>query len=190
MFNVYIRMLQIQRWFRQRKQAEMPSTMQKFCETGWRMVFYTCIFTYGLAILWSKHWFWDISGCWADYPKHKVRQDFVTKSRVKYYSMQVSFDVWMYYMLELAFYWGLCFSQFFDVKRKDFWEMFLHHVATIALIMFSWTTHFVRMGTLVMIVHDCSDPLLELAKLLRYANHNKVSEAVLVVFTPIWVISR
>ena len=96
----------------------------------------------------------------------------------------------MYYMLELAFYWSLCFSQFFDVKRKDFWEMFLHHAATISLIMFSWTTHFVRMGTLVMIVHDCSDPLLELAKLLRYANHNKVSEAVLVVFTPIWVISR
>lgn len=165
--------IEIQRWFRQRKQAEMPSTMQKFCETGWRMVFYTGIFAYGLGILWSKHWFWDISGCWADYPKHKV-----------------SLDVWMYYMLELAFYWSLCFSQFFDVKRKDFWEMFLHHVATIALIMFSWTTHFVRMGTLVMIVHDCSDPLLELAKLLRYANHNKVSEAVLVVFTPIWVISR
>ena len=99
-------------------------------------------------------------------------------------------DVWLYYMLELAFYWSLCFSQFFDVKRKDFWEMFIHHQATIALIMFSWTTHFVRMGTLVMIVHDCSDPLLEMAKLLRYANYNRASESVLVVFTPAWVISR
>ncbi len=49
--------------------------MQKFCETGWRMVFYTGIFAYGLGILWSKHWFWDISGCWSDYPKHKVELD-------------------------------------------------------------------------------------------------------------------
>jgi len=165
--------LEVQRWFRQRKQAELPSTLQKFCETGWRFVFYTVIFVYGLAVLWTKHWFWDIEGCWIDYPKHKI-----------------SFDVWLYYMLELSFYWSLCFSQFFDVQRKDFWEMFIHHQATIALIMFSWTTHFLRMGTLVMIVHDCGDPLLELAKLLRYANYSKSSEAVLVVFTPIWVISR
>ena len=48
----------------------------------------------------------------------------------------------------------------------------------------------VRMGTLVMIVHDCGDPLLELAKLLRYAKNTRASEAVLVVFTPVWVISR
>jgi len=165
--------IEIQRWFRQRKQASSPSTLQKFNETGWRLVFYTGIFSYGLAVLWNKSWFWDINVCWVDYPKHKI-----------------SFDVWLYYMLEMAFYWSLSFSQFFDVKRKDFWEMFIHHQATIALIMFSWTTHFVRMGTLVLIVHDVGDPLLELAKLLRYANYSKLSEAVLVVFTPIWVISR
>ena len=99
-------------------------------------------------------------------------------------------DVWCYYMLELSFYWSLSICQFFDVKRKDFWEMFIHHQATIALIGFSWTTHFVRIGTLVLIVHDCGDPLLELAKLLRYAKYCRASEAVLVVFTPIWVISR
>jgi len=165
--------IEIQRWFRQRKFAEMPTTLQKFCETGWRFVFYTGIFVYGGIVLWSKPYFWDIDRCWFEYPKHKI-----------------SFDLWLYYMLELAFYWSLCFSQFFDVKRKDFWEMFIHHQATIALIMFSWTTHFVRMGTLVMIVHDCGDPLLELAKLLRYAKNTRASEAVLVVFTPVWVISR
>ena len=53
-------------------------------------------------------------------------------------------DVWLYYMLELAFYWSLCFSQFFDVKRKDFWEMFIHHLTTIALLCFSWTCNLTR----------------------------------------------
>ena len=138
-----------------------------------RFVFYTGVFLYGLVVLWSKHWLWDINGCFIEYPHHKV-----------------STDVWFYYMVEMAFYWSLSFSQFFDVKRKDFWEMFIHHQATIALIGFSWTTHFVRIGTLVLIVHDCGDPLLELAKLLRYAKYCRASEAVLVVFTPIWVISR
>ncbi len=27
-------------------------------------------------------------------------------------------DVWIYYMVELSFYWSLSISQFFDVKRK------------------------------------------------------------------------
>ena len=35
-------------------------------------------------------------------------------------------------------------SQFFDVKRKDFWEMFIHHNTTILLIALSWTAHFTR----------------------------------------------
>ena len=99
-------------------------------------------------------------------------------------------DVWWYYMLELSFYWSLSFSQFFDVKRKDFWEMFLHHNTTICLIMFSWTAHFTRIGTLVMILHDCADPLLELAKLFRYAGYRKTCDAVFVLFSLIWVMTR
>ena len=64
-------------------------------------------------------------------------------------------------MVELTFYWSLFFSQFVDVKRKvdkirmntnkrfisnfqDFWEMFVHHVATIALMVLSWTCHLHR----------------------------------------------
>ena len=67
-------------------------------------------------------------------------------------------------MVELTFYWSLFFSQFVDVKRKvvkifflqggrlfkngfqDFWEMFVHHVATIALMVLSWTCHLHRLS--------------------------------------------
>ena len=64
-------------------------------------------------------------------------------------------------MIELSFYWALCISQFFDVKRKDFWEMFIHHVTTIALMAFSWTCNLTRVGTLVLVIHDCADIFLE-----------------------------
>ena len=47
-------------------------------------------------------------------------------------------------MIELTFYWSLSISQFFDVKRKDFVEMFIHHVTTIALLSFSWTCNLTR----------------------------------------------
>ncbi len=51
--------------------------------------------------------------------------------------------------------------QFFDVKRKDFWQMFIHHVTTISLMGFSWTCNLTRVGTLVLAVHDCADIFLE-----------------------------
>jgi len=164
---------QVQSWLRQRRLLDQPNTLQKFCETGWRFTFYTGALLYGAHCLRHKSWFWAIEHCWIEYPNHKVDT-----------------DIWIYYMLELSFYWSLSISQFFDVKRKDFWGMFIHHNATIALMMFSWTTHFIRIGTLVLIVHDCADPLLELAKLFRYAKYKKTCDAIFFLFSITWVVTR
>lgn len=73
----------------------------------------------------------------------------------------VTRDTWWYYMMSLSFYWALAVSQFFDVKRKDFWQMFVHHICTICLLSFSWICNFHRIGTLVLLTHDCGDIFLE-----------------------------
>jgi ceramide synthetase len=64
--------------------------------------------------------------------------------RYDYPHHELDADVWWYYMFSLAFYWSLSISQFFDVKRKDFVEMFIHHITTIALLAFSWTCNLFR----------------------------------------------
>ena len=79
--------------------------------------------------------------------------------------------VWWHYMLEMAFYWSLLVTQFTDVKRKDFWEMFIHHIATLALLTLSWSNQMHRMGSLVLMVHDLADHWMELAKLCKYAGY-------------------
>ncbi len=66
-------------------------------------------------------------------------------------------------MISLAFYWSLAFSQFFDVKRKDFWQMFIHHIATIVLLSFSWICNLHRVGTLVLVIHDAADCILDVS---------------------------
>ena len=38
--------------------------------------------------------------------------------------------------------------------------MVVHHVATVMLMYFSWIMNFVRVGTLVLLVHDAADSWL------------------------------
>ena len=44
---------------------------------------------------------------------------------------------------------------------QDFWQMVVHHVCTITLFVMSWTANMVRIGTLVLCVHDAVDYFLE-----------------------------
>lgn len=138
-----------------------------------RCSFYSLMLCYGSWCLWDKPWLWDIRYCWYDYPFHPMPS-----------------DIWCYYMMELSFYWSLSICQFFDVRRKDFWEMMIHHNATILLMMFSWSGHFTRIGSLVMILHDLADPLLELAKMFRYANYRKTCDSIFAIFSVVWIVTR
>jgi len=164
---------QIQSWLRRRKLHGKPSTMDKFCETGWRCLYYSGAFLYGSWCLWDKPWLWDIKHCWYNYPHHDLEP-----------------SVWWYYMVELAFYWSLSFSQFTDVRRKDFIEMFIHHLTTIALLSFSWTCNLTRCGALVLVVHDFSDIFLELAKMFHYAKLNTACDIIFGIFVVAWCITR
>uniref|UniRef100_A0A667XL24 Ceramide synthase 2 n=1 Tax=Myripristis murdjan TaxID=586833 RepID=A0A667XL24_9TELE len=95
-----------------------------------------------------------------------------------------------YYMIELGFYSSLLFSVASDVKRKDFKEQIVHHVATILLISFSWCVNYIRAGTLIMLVHDSSDYLLESAKMFNYAGWRNACNYIFIVFAAIFIITR
>ncbi|KYN31831.1 LAG1 longevity assurance like protein 5, partial [Trachymyrmex septentrionalis] len=164
---------QVERWLRLRRSQDKPSTLTKFCESCWRCFYYTYSFFYGLVVLWDKPWLWDIKYSFYNYPYHPV-----------------SDDVWWYYMISMSFYWALSFSQFFDVKRKDFWQMFIHHIATIALMCFSWVGNLTRIGSLVLLVHDSADILLEAAKMTKYANYQRLCDCIFAAFTILWVVTR
>lgn len=164
---------QVERWWRMRKALTRPTTLEKFSETGWRCFYYSALFGYGLTVLWTKPWLWDIRHCWYDYPNHTVEG-----------------DVWGYYMLELSLYWSLTLSQFVDVKRKDFWEMFVHHLTTICLLCFSWTCNLTRVGTLVMVIHDIADIFLEAAKMCKYTNYQKTCDVLFASFAVTWIVTR
>ncbi|XP_030757262.1 ceramide synthase 6 [Sitophilus oryzae] len=164
---------QVERWLRLRKGQNKPSTLTKFCENSWRCLYYTFSFIFGITILWSKSWLWDINECWKDFPHQSLPN-----------------DIWWYYIISMSFYWSLCVSQFFDVKRKDFWQMFIHHIATIVLMVLSWIVNVFRIGSLVLVLHDCADIFLEGAKMAKYSGYQKVCDVIFAIFTVLWIITR
>jgi sphingoid base N-palmitoyltransferase len=93
-------------------------------------------------------------------------------------------------MISMAFYWSLTFSQMYDNKRKDFWQMFVHHVLTLVLIALSFICNLHRVGSLVLFVHDCADIFLEGAKSLKYANLQKACDITFGIFTLTWIVTR
>lgn len=163
----------IQTWFRHRRNQDRPSNTKKFCEASWRFVFYLIAFTGGLGSLINMPWFWDHKECWRGYPKQPV----------------ADIHYW-YYILEMSFYLSLLLCVSVDVKRKDFKEQVIHHIATIFLIGFSYCANYVRVGTLVMLVHDSSDFLLESAKMFHYAVWTKTCDSLFVVFALVFLVTR
>ncbi|CAG0889411.1 unnamed protein product [Darwinula stevensoni] len=118
--------------------------LQKLRETGFRFVTYSFLFLYGIWTMSDKSWLRDVELCFENIPFHAV-----------------TLEVRRYYMLEIGFYLSLSLTLVFDVKRKDFLAQMTHHVVTIVLLMGSWIVGAIRIGTLVLIVHDCADVFLE-----------------------------
>ncbi|KAK3108214.1 hypothetical protein FSP39_003331 [Pinctada imbricata] len=164
---------EVERWLRKRSQKDVPSAMQKFTECSWHFIFYSSMFVYGMVILWKKSWFWETKHCWINWPRQHVDR-----------------DVYWYYLLEMAFYWSLTFTVLIDHKRKDFTEMVVHHFVTLMLMFFSYGLNFIRVGTLVLVVHDASDFWMAAAKMAKYSKHQSTCEGCFVMFVITWIISR
>ncbi|XP_072516566.1 ceramide synthase 4a isoform X1 [Salminus brasiliensis] len=164
---------QIHLWLRLRRNQDKPSNSKKFCEASWRFLFYLIAFAAGLASLIDTPWFWDHRECWRGHPRQPMTEA----------------QYW-YYLLELSFYWSLLFCVSVDVKRKDFKEQIVHHIATIFLIGFSYCGNYIRVGTIVMLVHDSSDFLLESAKMFNYAGWRKTCDSLFVLFAVVFLVTR
>uniref|UniRef100_A0A8C5GUW7 Ceramide synthase 4b n=1 Tax=Gouania willdenowi TaxID=441366 RepID=A0A8C5GUW7_GOUWI len=165
---------QIQTWFRLRRNQDRPSQTTKFGEAAWRFFFYLSAFVGGLSCLIDRRWFWDHRECWREYPVQPMDS-----------------ALYWYYMLELGFYGSLLLRISVDIKRKDFKEQVIHHLATIFLLSFSYCANYIRIGTLVMLLHDSSDILLESAKMFNYGSAwKRTRDLLFVAFALVFLLTR
>jgi len=94
------------------------------------------------------------------------------------------------YMFELAFWVSCLLFMAVETVRKDFKEMLLHHIATIALISISYKYGFIRIGYVVLLVHDVGDIFLYSAKSFNYLKFERTTNILFGAFVVVFFVSR
>ncbi|XP_069185619.1 ceramide synthase 2-like [Procambarus clarkii] len=166
---------QVERWLRRKHALTYPNNHHKFLDCGFKLLCHTGFGILGAAVTLPKPWLWDTSLCWKDFPNHEVTS-----------------DVFWYYMIILGYYWAITLVELPQPGSQDSnkSQMILHHTLTILLIVFSWTCGFIRIGILILFIHEYSDIALLAAKMCKYAKYDAVCEQLFVAFLVLWILTR
>eukprot|EP01038_Epipyxis_sp_PR26KG_P005921 gene5921-8166_t len=125
----------------------------KFTEAMWRFIFYffMCIIGFKTLVFSPSpvSWIKDTRFNWIEWPLHLP-------------SALMNF----YYQIELGCY--IHQLMWTEVARSDAAEMILHHFITIILIVLSYLTNFMRIGSSILVIHDFADIFLESGKCFNY----------------------
>jgi ceramide synthetase len=127
------------------------SDIGKFGDSGTEFVLYAMFAFMGMSVVLREPWMWPSSSWW-DYPAQAT--------------MTNGLRCW--YILDAGRYTASLISLvFFEHKRKDFLQMFVHHVVTIVITAISYLTDYNRVGAIVKVVMDPADVPLHGAKLFK-----------------------
>eukprot|EP00160_Parvularia_atlantis_P019051 Unigene7299_Nuclearia_a/m.22417 Unigene7299_Nuclearia_a/g.22417 ORF Unigene7299_Nuclearia_a/g.22417 Unigene7299_Nuclearia_a/m.22417 type:complete len:375 (-) Unigene7299_Nuclearia_a:53-1177(-) len=132
--------------------ADDAEEMQKFLTAGWKSFVYALLFVVGMLIWTSHPWWNDRTQWWYAWPHY------------------MEDDVRQFFCAYLAFYITETGFLFYEPKMKDRPIMFTHHAATMLLILTSYCQGHYRIALPVMVLHDFSDPFMEVAKMFHYVD--------------------
>merc|ERR1712021_137810 len=98
--------------------------VQKFAQSCMEMVFYGAFTVFGAYVVPGQTWFWPSSAWWSEHSSGK--------------SLLITDALKAYYLLYASRYAQGIISCLIEHKRKDFWEMQVHHIVTVTLIGISY----------------------------------------------------
>ena len=137
------------------------SKKEKFAHTFSEMCYYMFSVIALSRLCWGASWFWP-SG-W-----HEVMFDGRVQKAEGLKPYTAPADLKFFYMLETSYYISSFALLLVRPKKKDFAEMAFHHVVTASLQLLSYSTGYMRIGAVVMYVHDIFDPFMLFAKCSHY----------------------
>ena len=145
----------------------------RFSEQSWSAVYYLASFALGLYLYYHSPHYHNIENIFIGWPHDRMSSLFK-----KYYLISTAF--WLQQMVVLHI----------ELRRKDHYQMFCHHIITCLLVIGSYFYYFSRIGNLILILMDSVDVFLSTAKILKYSRFTGACDAMFVFFSIAWVILR
>jgi acyl-CoA-dependent ceramide synthase len=156
-----------------------PKTQQQFAEQSYMIIYYTFFWSWGLKIFINST-STETSGIedllislWDGFPQ---------------LHLQATFE--LYYLSKLAFWLQQVAVLHLESRRKDHFQMVLHHIITIMLLAGSYSYRQWRAGNAILVCMDLVDIILPLAKVFRYAKLQRSCDVAFGVFVAAWVSTR
>mmetsp|Transcript_130781 Transcript_130781/g.279751 ORF Transcript_130781/g.279751 Transcript_130781/m.279751 type:complete len:326 (+) Transcript_130781:101-1078(+) len=138
------------------------------CDSVFKCSYYATMTIWGFALLRGEAWVpWVLGGsgttrfCWTDgYPFQPVSAELR-----RYYLTAVGYHISEVAMLLL------------EARHPDFWEMMLHHSVSCALVFFSYGLNYVRLGSLVLLLHGATDICIYASKAIVDTSNIRLTAA-------------
>ena len=145
----------------------------RFAEQAWTLLYYIVSWSTGMYTMYNSDYWLDLRALWRNWPIREME----------------GFAKW-YYLVQFGFYLQQIVVVNIEERRKDYAQMFTHHIITCALIFASYGYHQYRVGTLILCLMDLVDVFLPLAKILKYLHHHLACDIAFGVFIVTWLITR
>ncbi|KAI1100462.1 longevity assurance proteins LAG1/LAC1 [Jackrogersella minutella] len=145
----------------------------RFAEQGWMLMYNSVFWTLGMYIYTNSSYYLNMEELWTDWPQREL------SGLVKGYILAQ----WSYWIQQLI-------VVNIEVRRKDYWQMIVHHFATIALIASSYAYHQTRVANLILVLMDVIELIFPLAKCLKCVGYTTICDVVFGVFVVTWLVTR
>ncbi|KAI4869821.1 longevity-assurance protein [Hypoxylon rubiginosum] len=145
----------------------------RFSEQGWMLMYNTVFWTLGMFIYSNSAYFLNLDELWTNWPKREL--DGLTK----------------FYTLAQGAYWTQQLLVVnLEARRQDYWQMIVHHLATMTLIASAYAYHQTRVANLILVLMDAIELLFPLAKCLKCLGFTTVCDVLFGLFLLTWLVTR
>ncbi|KAL8788143.1 MAG: hypothetical protein Q9195_007451 [Heterodermia aff. obscurata] len=145
----------------------------RFAEQAWIFLYSSAFWSLGMYLLYNSEQWFNLHRLWTDWPNREM------KGLAKWY-----------YLVQFAFWLQQIMVVNIEERRKDYAQMFIHHIFTSALIFTSYGYHHTKVGNTILCLMDVVDILLPLAKMLKYLQFRLVCDIVFGMFMIVWFVTR
>jgi ceramide synthetase len=137
-----------------------PAKRIKFGDSGSELVSYFVFTVIGMSVCLTQMWVWPSSQWW--------------EGRGEGQHAEMRNDLRCWYIMDASRYTAALVSLiFFEHKRRDSTEMFVHHVAAILVTFVSYQYDWTRVGAVVKLLMDPADVPLHTAKIFKYVGEGR-----------------